>query len=406
MINITNKKECSGCTACASICPHSAIEMKPDVLGFKYPEVDKNKCVDCGLCDKVCAFNDNYDKSLNLSKPFAYAARHKDMIEMMKSRSGGAFAAISDYILEKGGIVYGAGYSGHFVVTHKRATTKEERDEFRGSKYVQSDLTGIFLQVKEDLKNGLTVLFSGTPCQTSGLNAFVGKKLRKNLYLVDLVCHGVPGPYLWRDYLDYLEKKYNQKIISVDFRDKVHYGWSAHKETFCFAENLGFKTFSYYTYAFYQHIALRQSCGVCYFTNFVRPSDLTLADFWGVENTDASFNADDKGCSLVLCNTEKGRDLFDLVKNDMTVIRAKIENIHIPHLEHPAVFHKDRLNFEQDYEKYGFEKTMKRHSLMGWKYCVNCIKRKIIHCVIKIIGKKGVDVIKKIKPGSSAFVFL
>lgn len=405
MINITNKKECSGCTACASICPHSAIEMNPDVLGFKYPEVDKNKCVDCGLCDKVCAFKDNYDKTLNLPEPIAYAARHKNMYEIKKSRSGAAFIAVSDWILENGGCVYGAGYKGHFVVTHKRATTKEERDEFRGSKYVQSDLSGIFKQVKDDLRQGLIVMFSGTPCQTSGLNAFVGKSLRENLYLVDLVCHGVPGPFMWRDYLKYIEKKYNRDIIAVNFRDKEHYGWSDHKETFRFAGCSGFKTSTIYTYAFYQHIALRQSCAVCHFTNLIRPSDLTLADYWGSERTDANFNADDNGCSLLLCNTEKGKVLFESVKNQMNVIPAMLENVMLPNLEHPSIFHKDRLNFEQDYEKYGFEKTMKRHSLMGWKYCVNCIKRKIIHCVIKIIGKKGVDVIKKIKPGSSAFVF-
>ena len=187
--------------------------MEPDALGFLYPKVDESKCVDCGLCERVCQFNGHYDRSLNLLQPIAYAARHKDISEVMKSRSGAAFVAISDYILKQGGVVYGAGYKDHFRVAHKRAATKEERDEFRGSKYVQSDMTGVFRQVKEDLKNGLTVLFSGTPCQTSGLNAFVGKKLRENLYLVDIVCHGVPGPYIWRDYLEYLEKKHGSNLM-------------------------------------------------------------------------------------------------------------------------------------------------------------------------------------------------
>lgn len=238
MIRIENPKDCCGCTACASICVHNAITMKPDALGFLYPKVDESKCVDCGLCERVCQFNGHYDCSLNLLQPIAYAARHKDISEVMKSRSGAAFVAISDYILEQGGVVYGAGYKDHFRVAHKRAATKEERDEFRGSKYVQSDMTGVFRQVKEDLKNGLVVLFSGTPCQTSGLNAFVGKKLRENLYLVDIVCHGVPGPYIWRDYLEYLEKKHGSKITYVNFRDKELYGWKAHKETFKF-ENGG-----------------------------------------------------------------------------------------------------------------------------------------------------------------------
>lgn len=236
MIKINNPSDCCGCTACASICAHDAISMEPDALGFLYPKVDASKCVECGLCEKVCQFNDNYDRSLNLKEPIAYAARHKDINEVMKSRSGAAFVAISDYVLEQGGVVYGAGYKDHFRVAHKRATTKEERDEFRGSKYVQSDLTGVFRLVKEDLKNGLTVLFSGTPCQTAGLNSYVGKKLRENLILVDIVCHGVPGPFLWRDYLAFIEKKQGGTISVVNFRDKELFGWKAHHESFKFVK--------------------------------------------------------------------------------------------------------------------------------------------------------------------------
>ena len=214
MIDIKNPADCCGCTACASICAHDAITMKPDALGFLYPVVDKEKCVDCGLCEKVCAFNDHYDTSLNFDKPLAYAARHKDMNEVETSRSGAAFIAISDYILEQGGVVYGAGYTDHFRVVHKRATTKEERDEFKGSKYVQSDMTGVFRQVKKD--------------------SYVGKRLRENLFLVDIVCHGVPSPYMWRDYIAYLEKKQGSPIVWVNFRDKQKYGWAAHHETFKF----------------------------------------------------------------------------------------------------------------------------------------------------------------------------
>ena len=241
MIEIKNKADCCGCTACASICPQEAITMQPDSMGFQYPVVDKDKCVDCGLCEKVCAFNDNYDTSLNLSQPIAYGARHKDMHEVETSRSGAAFIAISDYVLENGGVVYGAGYTDHFRVVHKRAVTKEERNEFKGSKYVQSDLHGVFRQVKKDLKDGLTVLFSGTPCQTAGLNSYIGKKLRENLILVDIICHGVPGPYLWRDYLAYLEKKQGDRICWVNFRDKQEYGWAAHHETFKFENGGGQK---------------------------------------------------------------------------------------------------------------------------------------------------------------------
>ncbi|MBO5187186.1 MAG: Coenzyme F420 hydrogenase/dehydrogenase, beta subunit C-terminal domain [Prevotella sp.] len=233
MIKITNPADCCGCTACADICAHEAITMEPDALGFLYPRVDETKCVDCGLCEKVCAFNDQYDKSLALPIPDAYAARHRDVNEIMKSRSGAVFVAISDYVLENGGVVYGAGYKDHFRVVHKRAATKEERDEFRGSKYVQSDLTGVFSRVRQDLKNGLTVLFSGTPCQTAALNSYVGKKLRENLLLIDIVCHGVPGPFVWRDYIEYIEKKQGARVSVVNFRDKK-YGWRTHYETFEF----------------------------------------------------------------------------------------------------------------------------------------------------------------------------
>lgn len=309
MINIKDKALCCGCTACASICPKEAITMVPDVLGFKYPEVDTSKCIECGLCEKICSFNENYDKTLNLHEPVIFAARHNDIHEVETSRSGAAFIAISDYVLENGGIVYGVGYKDHFKVVHKRATTKEERNEFKGSKYVQSDLDGIFKQVKEDLKEGYTVLFSGTPCQTAGLNSFVGKKLRENLILVDIVCHGVPSPYIWRDYLAYIEKKYKNRVLKVDFRDKSRVGWSGHVESFVFENGEKIES-KIYTDLFYKHIMLRPSCGNCHYTNLKRPSDITLADFWGWEKTNPNINIDDKGISLMLINSAKGFNIY------------------------------------------------------------------------------------------------
>ena len=380
MIRIKDPKECCGCTACASICSHNAISMEPDALGFLYPKINESLCVECGLCEKVCQFNDNYDRSLNLPQPTAYAARHKDIGEVMKSRSGAAFVAISDYILEQGGIVYGAGYKDHFRVAHKRATTKEERDEFRGSKYVQSDLSGVFRQVKEDLKNGLTVLFSGTPCQTAGLNSYIGKKLRKNLILLDIVCHGVPGPYIWRDYLAYLEKKHNSKIIYVNFRDKELYGWKAHKETFKFESGGGKIN---YTHLFYRHILFRHSCGECHYTNLHRPSDITIADYWGWQKTDPEFNADNKGCSLVLCNTEKGQKLFDAIKDRMNTIPAELPNVMQTHLKKPSCIHPRRMDFERYYIKGGFEYAARKTGMVGWRHTLDIVIKRI-----KKYGKK------------------
>lgn len=385
MIKITNPADCCGCTACASVCAQDAITMKPDALGFLYPKVDNEKCVDCGLCDKVCAFNDHYDTSLNLDKPLAYAARHKDMNEIETSRSGAAFIAISDYILELGGVVYGVGYTDHFRVVHKRATNKEERNEFKGSKYVQSDMTCVFRQVKQDLRDGLTVLFSGTPCQTSGLNSYVGKRLRENLFLVDIVCHGVPGPYLWRDYIAYLEKKQGSPIVWVNFRDKQKYGWAAHHETFKFKSGGGKMSF---TFLFYKHIMFRKSCGKCHFTNLHRPSDITVADFWGWEKTIPTFNADDKGCSLVLLNTEKGRKLFEAVSESLNTIPSNLDDIMQPNLMHPSVIDPRRDKFEEEYAQKGFKYVFYKYGEDGWRYKICAIKRRIKNKIKKIIGRK------------------
>lgn len=385
MIQIINKADCCGCTACASICTHHAITMKPDALGFLYPTVDKDKCVECGLCERVCAFNSNYDKSLNLTQPVAFAARHKDMRQLESSRSGAAFIAISDYILEKGGVIYGAAYDNHFRVVHKRATTKIELNDFKGSKYVQSDLTNIFYQIKNDLKNEKIVLFSGTPCQTSGLASYIGNRLRDKLFMVDIVCHGVPSPYIWKDYLEYLEKKQGSKICSVNFRDKQKFGWKAHKETYRFTK--GEKTSTAFTYLFYQHIMFRDSCGKCHFTNTQRPSDITIADFWGWEKTDPNFNIDDKGVSLILINTEKGRQLFKSASKDLNTIPAKLENCLQPNLLYPSKIHPDRIKFEQDYQDKGFLYILKMYGNLGWKSKIkNFIqrgKRKIKNIVTK-----------------------
>lgn len=362
MIRIEKPENCCGCSACKSICPKQVITMEPDALGFLYPKVNVDKCIDCGLCEKVCAFNDHYDTSLNFNVPLAFGARHKKMQEIEQSRSGAAFIALSDWILDNGGVVYGAGYKDHFRVAHKRATTKQERDEFRGSKYVQSDMGDVFNQVKTDLKNGLRVLFSGTGCQVAGLSSFIGKKYRDNLYLVDIVCHGVPGPFIWRDYLNYLEKRKGGTVTSVNFRDKGKFGWTAHKETFQFD-----KPFStdMWTFVFYKHIMFRHSCEICHFANLKRPSDITIADFWGWQKTDPNFNADDKGCSLILCNTEKGLGWFNFCKKDLNWMPAEIENCIQPNLQNPSKMHRNRMNFERDYKRFGFRYVLYRYGNIG-----------------------------------------
>lgn len=391
MINIQDKSACSGCTACSAVCGRNAITMTPDGMGFKYPVVDMEKCVECGLCEKVCAFKPDYRTPENFDSPRIYAARQKEIAEIEKSRSGGVFAAISDVILEEGGVVYGAGYDSSFRVLHKKAVTKEQRDEFRGSKYVQSDMDGIFRQVAEDLKAGLNVLFSGTPCQTAGLQSFLTlrKVNREKLFVCDIVCHGVPSPFIWRDYLDYIQRKEGKKVIGVNFRDKSKLGWAAHKESFKFDDGY---TYTYtYTYTFCQHIMFRHSCGVCHYTNLRRTGDITLADFWGWEKIDKSINADNKGVSLIFVNTPKGADMFDKISVRLNAIPTTADKCMQPNLQHPSEIHPQRNKFEDDYIKYGFEKTMKRHALMGNRYkmkiLINAVNKNSIKRFLYLIYK-------------------
>lgn len=370
MILVKSPETCCGCSACANICPRNAITMAPDALGFNYPRIDNDACIDCGLCKQVCAFQNGYDTSTNFAQPAVYAVRHKVRRELATSRSGGAFIAFSDRILEQGGTVYGAGYAERFRVVHKRAATNDERDEFKGSKYVQSDMGTTFASVISDLRAGIPVLFSGTPCQTAGIRSFLEKKRTdtRNLYLCDIVCHGVPAPYVWRDYLAYQEKRHGRSIAGVDFRDKHELGWSAHKESFSFVGADKIVYADIYTRTFYEHIMFRHTCGTCPYTNFRRPSDITLGDYWGWQRVDPQFGADDRGVSLVLVNTPQGKRLFDAVTGHIDYLASSPELAGQPNLRHPSHIHPDRAAFEHDYAQKGFEYAMKRHALIGWKY--------------------------------------
>lgn len=333
--------------------------MKPDAMGFLYPQVDQKRCVDCGLCEKVCAFNDRYDTSECFHVPEVHGIRLKDAGLVMESQSGGAFVAISDKILAEGGVVYGAGFDGQFQVLHKRAVTREERNALRGSKYVQSRMDGILRAIRSDLSEGKYVLFSGTPCQTAAVHSFVAPALRGKLLLVDIVCHGVPAPYIWRDYLRYLEKKQGAPIIHAVFRDKKRYGWHSHFETFEFeSQSQTCKELGYYWYTdvFYKHLMLRKSCHSCHYCNLRRPSDLTIADFWGSEKLPeaASVNKDGNGLSLLLINTSKGKTLFESISADIDHFPASVDSALQPNMKAPTKASPDRERFERDYQRWGF----------------------------------------------------
>ncbi|HCB96147.1 MAG TPA: F420H(2):quinone oxidoreductase [Ruminococcus sp.] len=365
----SSKNECCGCTACKQVCPKNAITMKPDSEGFLYPEIDSKLCIECGACKRVCAFQNGYEK--NHSKK-AYAIKHKDFNTRFTSRSGAVFVAVSDYILNHNGSVYGAAFDEDFSVCHIRATDKSGRDKFKGSKYVQSDMKDTFKAVKEDLKNGMYVMFSGTACQVAGLIRYLGKCDTSKLYTCDLACHGVPSPKIWMEYLKHCEQKFGGKVTKADFRDKT-IGWNTHKEAIWID---GYKhILNGYTYLFYENDIERPSCYNCKYSSLDRPADFTLADFWGIDRVVKNFN-DNKGVSLLLVNSEKGLQLLDEVSDNIVCVECDIESSirSNPNLSHPTAKPDSREGFWDFYYKNGFEKTYKKYYN---KIRIKKIKRRI-----------------------------
>lgn len=226
-----NKAECCGCSACMSVCPRMEISMQPDEEGFLYPVIDEARCVKCGLCEKVCFYNGmRHVHKFDSASEDAYAVQLADADERLHSQSGGMFFAIAEYFIANGGVVYGCGLDEHFAAVHKRCADIGTCEELRGSKYVQSDMKDCYGQVVRDLQAGRQVLFSGTPCQGQGLLNRIDEKYRENLFVVDIVCHGVPSPMVWQDYLKYVEGIHGS-ICKVNFRDKENYGWHSHVES-------------------------------------------------------------------------------------------------------------------------------------------------------------------------------
>lgn len=364
MLAYDKKENCAGCTACVNICPHQAISMQADNDGFLYPVTDEELCDDCGLCRKICPFRNNFRISGNFEQPLVYAAKHRSDEVRMNSSSGGMFTAISDYILGNDGVIYGAAFDKQFKVCHQRADNKEERNKFRGSKYVQSELKGVFTEIKKELEQGKMVLFTGTPCQNAGLHAYLQKSYEK-LFLCDIVCHGTPSPLLWQEYIASLNKRNKSRLMSYSFRCKEA-GWRGYNVQAVFENGksrLNTPELLTYTRIFASDLALRSSCYNCKFCHFHRPADITIADFWGIEKIMPEFD-DNKGISLVLANSTKGRDLFaqasdSLYFRESNTVECRQHNLHSPSASSPL-----REQFWQDYHANGIEYIFKKYG--GW----------------------------------------
>lgn len=371
MIRIEDKSLCCGCTACQAVCPHDAVAIKPDALGFPYPEVDMELCVDCGLCERVCAFmpdcrrHEPADECLSVE---AYAARHDADDVVDGSQSGGVFTALSDVVLSDGGVIYGAAYDGLTGVRHIRVSDAVGRNLLRGSKYVQSDMNRIFRQVMEDLRGGLKVMFTGTPCQVAGLRSYIPERLRENLVLVDFICHGVPSPKVWEDYVGYMSRK--GRVVKAMFRDKSVAGWKNHSDSFIYEDGKK-RTGDTFRVLFYKNIMLRHNCGRCPYDVTSHQSDVTIGDFWGVEEVLPEMDSK-SGTSLVFCNTEKGRDLLADASKDLSLAPVALDygfmSRRNPNLVRPSKVYKDRMRFEEEYARRGFPYVAKRWGDLGWRY--------------------------------------
>ncbi len=308
MIKIIRKEQCCGCSACLHICPKRSISFREDKEGFLYPQVDTATCIDCGLCEKVCPVLNQGEERMPLK---VYAAKHTDDEIRMKSSSGGIFTLLADQIIDQGGVVFGARFNENWEVVHDYTETKEGLAPFRGSKYVQSNIGNSYKLVEEFLKTGREVMFTGTPCQVAGLKKFLRKDY-ENLLTVDFVCHGVPSPKVWRKYLEEEVARQDDSsvVTGVNFRDKST-GW----KRFSFALNLSkavvegeqntvlSSVFSENEYmrVFLSNLNLRPSCYKCAVKCGRSGADITIGDFWGIDNIDPNFSSD-KGISLVLLN--------------------------------------------------------------------------------------------------------
>lgn len=325
MIEIKDKSDCMGCTACYNVCPQKCITMQTDEEGFLYPNINTDDCINCNVCDRICPL-----RKETIFSPFvtlAFATQAKDSEIRNNSSSGGAFSVMAHWILQQKGVVFGAGYDKDFNVIHYGVEDYAELSTLRGSKYVQSNLRDTFNEVRNHLMQNKWVLYSGTPCQIAGLKSFLKQKtLCEKLILLDLVCHGIPSPKVWQKYLLYNKTRLHSDINFVSFRHKK-YGYAGSTMALGFTNGKIYysgRDIQFFKYTFFEDINTRPSCFKCHFKTIKRESDITLYDCWHVNEFDKTMD-DDKGTTMVLIHSDRGRKLFDMIKQNLRFCPAKVE---------------------------------------------------------------------------------
>ena len=361
-----SKAECTGCGACMSICPRGAITMQPDEEGFLYPAVDGRVCVECDLCEKRCPAG----RTQAENRPQLFGAQNRDAALRQASSSGGVFTALARAWMKRGGVVFGAAFDEALRVEHIGAFDETELSGMRGSKYVQSDASEAIAHAAALLERGIPVLFSGTPCQISGLKERVGKKESDLLLTVDFVCHGVPSPGVFASYLRELEKKHGQRVVRYTFRDKRR-GWKDFSAVATFedgTEHAGQQTTEPFLYGFLQNLYLRPSCTQCEtMREGHHPADITVADLWGIQEVTPDAD-DDTGMSLVFLNTKRGRQAFEACRSQLAVFPIEGTQKLLrdnPSIAHAAKPHQNREAFFRRYKRKGFESAYVMKLLAG-----------------------------------------
>ncbi len=363
MIRIESPMDCCGCTACESVCAHKAIVMRPDSEGFMYPHTDAEKCAGCGLCEKACPIVKRKTVDLDKSTVLRYcASRIKNQDVLMSSSSGGAFSALASVVIGKGGVVCGAVYGGQQPVSHVFAETMEELARMRGSKYVQSDLRGVFSQVLSFLRHDRWVLFAGTPCQVDGLRGFLRGDYPK-LITADLVCHGVPSPLVYREYVALASRRSGREVAYIDMRYKPSHGWS-HDFSYRFHYTSGETEVDPphildWGRLMFSELVSRPVCGECPYTNLNRVGDFTLADFWDDDHLLPELYST-RGTSLCLVNSDKGLQLLGEVEKVMDVWQITKEAAMQPCLYRNVPKNPRRKLFWEFYGSHGFEATYEK----------------------------------------------
>ena len=360
MIDKISVQKCTICGACVNACTSNAIHLTKNYLDFQYPEIDFNLCVRCNKCEKACPVigeKNNPEKGF----PVAYAAKSKDDSVRLRSSSGGIFFELASQVIDNGGYVCGAIFDEHFHVKHIVSNKHDDLSRMMGSKYAQSNVEYSYREIRNLLEQGKKVMFSGCPCQVAGLRTYLGRRY-ENLFLVELICHGIPSDMMLQTYIGMQEKKYGAKLKKLEFRNKAK-GWHnsavrmefENKRIYC--EPMVYDTFMQ---GYFKGISLKESCYSCMFRNFKSESDITIGDFWGAEIELPSID-DNKGISAILVNSREGMDILD--RCNLALTPANVETIikYNRNLLCSAAPNPQRSSFYASADINGFEKAIQRY---------------------------------------------